>query len=264
MALGVGDIDLFNQVQSIASPFGLPDRFRIMSSGKIVCSDHGTSSPIGVCRCNIGWRGDTCAEPTCIANCSGHGTCLSGTSTAVCACLPGFGGADCASRAVERLTSETTVPELSPVVAAYRRDAAGFAEPQESLSAAHAMGSLLLGLPKQAWAYASLLPAGTSMAFFGSGSLGAVRVTLGGRPRLEASASQSIAAVTDSGPMPRALQPEGGFDPRQDYKEASPAAAVDWVASRAYRAVRQATSTQHQRPVVQQIGVPHSLLHVFA
>ena len=48
----------------------------------------------GACKCFIGWKGLTCAQPSCRLNddCSGNGDCI---APDICACKPGFGGPAC-------------------------------------------------------------------------------------------------------------------------------------------------------------------------
>ncbi|XP_036891065.1 tenascin-N [Sturnira hondurensis] len=57
------------------------------------CSGHGTfSQETCSCRCEQGWEGPDCAEPTCPGACSGHGRCEDGH----CWCAAPYVGADCA------------------------------------------------------------------------------------------------------------------------------------------------------------------------
>merc|ERR1712178_278165 len=45
----------------------------------------------GVCKCQDGYMGPTCAEVRCLSDCSGHGTCINGT----CDCVGKYTDADC-------------------------------------------------------------------------------------------------------------------------------------------------------------------------
>ncbi|XP_008068777.1 tenascin-N isoform X1 [Carlito syrichta] len=57
------------------------------------CSGHGTFSPDTCsCRCEQGWEGTACEQPTCPGACSGHGECVDGR----CLCHEPYVGADCA------------------------------------------------------------------------------------------------------------------------------------------------------------------------
>ena len=60
----------------------------------------------GVCSCSAGFHGHDCSRDgrdhtvrpsSCPSGCSGHGACLQGTT---CACVAGYTGAECATRAV--------------------------------------------------------------------------------------------------------------------------------------------------------------------
>ena len=55
------------------------------------CGEHGTCAVPGVCECAIGWEGAACEAAVCEQGC-GHGVCAAPDT---CECSPGWGGAGC-------------------------------------------------------------------------------------------------------------------------------------------------------------------------